>query len=344
MGLRGSVRRAWPGAVEAAGWLAVIAALPQVHFSLTHRWEEDQRVLTALYWTAAAVPALAAIVAARHARAAGRPGRSFPAAVTVATCAGMVLLGVSLAVYRWIIPLDGTLAPLSVGFVVAGGLSLALTGAVVGYLFALCLPPSDEARTRNRPGYLRGVGVAALGALLMQITVQVGADDSTRSEGSGSLPVPDLPAGVPVAADLPTAGRYGVYAQGESSERPDCRVSGPGFDDRSARPVANPSGPYGGDAASYTWVAYVDVPAPGTYAVACRTPDGQGTYRIGAAPTIAGAVGAVVHWPPILIWLLGALPGLLAVADTVRRRRAGTAEHRSGHHRHDGTSEVGAAP
>ncbi|MET9298665.1 hypothetical protein ABZX66_05005 [Micromonospora aurantiaca] len=33
-------------------------------------------------------------------------------------------------------------------------------------------------------------------------------------------------------------------------------------------------------------------------------------------------MGELIHWPVCAIWLLGAVPGLLIVADTARRRRA----------------------
>ncbi|WP_431942333.1 hypothetical protein [Micromonospora marina] len=43
---------------------------------------------------------------------------------------------------------------------------------------------------------------------------------------------------------------------------------------------------------------------------------------VGDVPVIRGAVGEVIHWPVGAIWLLGAVPGLLIVADSARRRRA----------------------
>ncbi|MEK8106185.1 hypothetical protein NKG94_15250 [Micromonospora sp. M12] len=57
--------------------------------------------------------------------------------------------------------------------------------------------------------------------------------------------------------------------------------------------------------------------------VPIRCPAVPGTRRRRTpweVPRIRGAVGALIHWPLIVIWLLGAVPGLLIVADTLMRR------------------------
>jgi hypothetical protein len=49
-------RRAFPGPLGLAVWIAVTVPAPLVLYEATHRWEEDQRVSTALAWTLAALP------------------------------------------------------------------------------------------------------------------------------------------------------------------------------------------------------------------------------------------------------------------------------------------------
>ena len=57
---------------------------------------------------------------------------------------------------------------------------------------------------------------------------------------------------------------------------------------------------------------------PGTYEVTCSD---DWEYTVGVAPQVDGAVGSLIHWPLVLILLLGTLPGVVIVADTARRRR-----------------------
>ena len=47
----------------------------------------------------------------------------------------------------------------------------------------------------------------------------------------------------------------------------------------------------------------------------------QPELLLGVAPQVDGAVGSLIHWPLVLILLLGTLPGVVIVADTARRRR-----------------------
>jgi hypothetical protein len=54
--------------------------------------------------------------------------------------------------------------------------------------------------------------------------------------------------------------------------------------------------------------------------VTCRAGVAAATYTVNKAPQIRGAVGALVHWPLPILWLLGALPGLLMIVTAVRRR------------------------
>ncbi|MFF0101983.1 hypothetical protein ACFYO8_21935 [Micromonospora sp. NPDC005257] len=89
-----------------------------------------------------------------------------------------------------------------------------------------------------------------------------------------------------------------------------------------AEPVSVPPGDYGSDAATFAWVATVRAPTAGLWTLNCRTDDPEASYVVGDVPEIRGAVGSLIHWPAGVIGLLGAVPGLLIVADTARRRRA----------------------
>ncbi|SCE87724.1 hypothetical protein GA0070618_1584 [Micromonospora echinospora] len=119
---------------------------------------------------------------------------------------------------------------------------------------------------------------------------------------------------------LPAAGQYAIFAVGFSPSHPDCQIIGADRAVVPAKLITIAPGDYGGDAATYTWVASFDVPVPGTYSLSCQTYDQQASYTVGEVPQIRGAVSALIHWPLIAICLLGALPGLLIIAETVRRR------------------------
>ncbi|MFI7212023.1 hypothetical protein ACIBP4_14405 [Micromonospora maritima] len=129
-------------AVLAAWFLATVPA-PLVWFEWTHRWEEDQPLSSALWWPVLASPVLAGLLSA------GRPGRrglpDVPLAVGVSTLVTAVLLVVSLAFFRWVVPLTGEARW---GRALLGGLALAVVGALVGYAVAGASP----AGTGRRPG------------------------------------------------------------------------------------------------------------------------------------------------------------------------------------------------
>ncbi|MEQ4300051.1 hypothetical protein ABNF97_01440 [Plantactinospora sp. B6F1] len=315
-----ALERASPGPIGLAVWIAVTVPAPLLFFDATHRWEEDQRVSTALWWSLAALPALAGTVAARWTRRTGRQrsGSGLLVAVAVATLLSAAFLAVSMAVYRWVIPLAGTVDWWGVAVL---GIALAAGGAAIGY--PIGLGRTRRGRLSDRHGYLIGAAVAILGVLLAPVTIRLGAEGSTASFDptayGGVGPYADS-AGEPGTLSLPASGRYAIFAVGFAPEDPDCRVTGAGLTGRSAELVAIPPGNYGGDAASYAWVASFDVPEPGTYALSCSASDPQASYTVGELPPIRGAVGGLIHWPSATIWLLGAVPGLLIVADAVRRR------------------------
>ncbi|MEN3607914.1 hypothetical protein AAH979_00045 [Plantactinospora sp. ZYX-F-223] len=313
------VGRAFPGPVGWAVWIMVTVPAPLVFHEWSHRWEEDQAVSTALWWTVGALPVLSAVAAAKWARYARQRGSAaaLVTAVAVAMLVAAVFLGASIAVYRWVIPLNGTAGWSSV---LVSGAGLATCGAAVGHLVG---PKLVRRRLSDPHGYLVGGIVAVLGILLAPMTVRLGAEGSTVRydvNGYGGVGPYSASAGEPGELTLPAAGRYGIYAVGFAPRDPACRVAGAGLPARSAELLTIPPGDYGGDAASYTWVAVFDVPGPATYSLTCRSSDEQASYTVGYVPQIRGAVAALIHWPVVAIWFLGAVPGLLIVAGAVTRR------------------------
>ncbi|ADU06864.1 MULTISPECIES: hypothetical protein [Micromonospora] len=299
-----------PGPGVLTAWLAATVPAPLVFFEWTHRWEEDQPVSTALWWPVLASPVLAAVLAARQPR---RPG----VALGVSTLVATALLALSLALFRWVVPLTGEA---HWGRALLGGAALAVAGALIGYAAGGRLP--HRVRPASRRGYLIGGLAVVFGALLAQSAVRLGAEDSTIGQPPheyGGVGPYSTSAGRFTA---PATGAYAIFAVGFSPADPDCRVTGGGAEVRTAEPVSVPPGDYGSDAATYSWVATVRVPTPGRWTLDCRTTDPEASYVVGDVPEIRGAVGEVIHWPVGVIWLFGAVPGLLIVADTARRRRA----------------------
>jgi len=278
-------------------WIAATVPAPLLFFDATHRWEEDQGVAFAVWWCIACVPLLAAALAA---------GRTSLAAVAAATLISLVLLGASLAVFRWVIPLRGTVDLL---VVLPVGAAAAVVGSLIG-------SRGTRPRLPASLGYLAGVVAVVAGAFLAQTTIRLGAEDSTISYDEGRYG-----AAGPEALTLPAAGRYAILAVGPSFSQPACSVTGV---DRVERVTVPPSD-YGGDVATYAWVAWFRAPGPGVYTVTCRASGNQGSYVVGDVPRIGGAVSSMIHWPLAGILLLGAVPGLLILGDlalsAVRRRR-----------------------
>ncbi|MDM4778597.1 MULTISPECIES: hypothetical protein [unclassified Micromonospora] len=144
-----SVRLPGPGVLTA--WLAATVPAPLVVYEWTHRWEEDQPLSTALWWPVLGSPVLAAVVAARQPR---RP----MAAVGVSTLVTATLLAVSLAYFRWVVPLTGEARW---GQALLTGAALAVAGALIGYAVGGRLP--HRARPASRRGYLVGGPVHGAG-------------------------------------------------------------------------------------------------------------------------------------------------------------------------------------
>ncbi|MEU4677810.1 hypothetical protein [Micromonospora sp. NPDC023737] len=312
--------RAFPGPVVLAVWVLVTVPAPLIFFEGTHRWEEDQKVSTALWWTVVAVPGLAAVVAAKWTWCTGRrrTASAMLASVVAATLISAVFVGATMAVYRWVIPLDGAAQWRSVLF---GSVPSAICGAAVGHMFGLGRVRRSQVPTRR--GYVIGGVAAMVGALLAQTTVQLGAEGSSVWSGFpqyGTVAPHAATVGELGELRLPEAGQYAIFAVGFSPSNPDCQVTGADRAVVPAKLVTIAPGDYGGDAASYTWVASFDVPVPGTYSLSCQTSDQEATYTVGEVPQIRGAVGSLIHWPLVAIWFFGAIPGLLIIAETVRRR------------------------
>jgi hypothetical protein len=309
--------KAFPSPVGLAAWIAVTVPLPLLFAEATHRWEEDQHVSTALGWTVGALPILAGFVAARWTRRRGIPV-DLVAALGVAGLVSALFLAANLAFYRWVVPLTG-----DIGW--TGGWRLVLllvgAGAVGGYLVGRTgwRPSARWAR----PGLRLGAVIAVAGAILAPVTVRLGAEDSTIAYDDGRYggvgPMASAPGG-PGVLVLPAAGRYAIMAMGEPGSA-DCRVGAPGDQvTRRAEPVRIPPSDYGGDYAVFSWVASFTVSAPGPYTLDCGTDDAN--YTVGEVPDIRGAVGSLIHWPPPLIWLIGAIPGLWILAHAGRLRRS----------------------
>jgi hypothetical protein len=314
-----AVGRTFPGPVGLAAWIAVTVPVPLMFYEATHRWEEDQNVSAAMWWVVGALPVLAATVAARWTERTGRRRavRAGLAAMAAGTLVGAVFLAGSMAFYRWVIPLRGAMIWSAVLW---SGLLLAVAGGAIGYVVGL--KGWRRRRWSARQGYLLGAVVAVLGALLAPVTVRLGAEDSTSryDEGQYGGVGPDVAAAGGSGVVLPAAGRYAILAMGDAPGDPDCRVSGSGLAERRAELVTIPPSDYGGDFATYAWVASFTVPGPGTYSLTCRTGEERANYTVGAVPEIRGAVGALIHWPLVVIWLLGSLPGLLIIVSAVGRR------------------------
>ncbi|MFF3852887.1 hypothetical protein [Micromonospora sp. NPDC002575] len=324
-----AVGRACPGPVVLAVWALATVPAPLVLFEGTHRWEEHMEVSTALWWTVGAAPVLAAVVASKWTRRTEQP-RTIPAAaaaVVAATLVSSAFVAATMALYGWGIPLTGAARWRSV---LLGSIALAICGAAVGRLLAR--RPVQGGQRSTRRGLVAGGIAAVAGALLAQTTVQLGAEGSTvrHSPVEYGAVGPYAPsAGEPGKLTLPAAGPYAIYAVGFAPRDPDCRVTGADGAVVPARSLTIAPGDYGSDAASLAWIASFDAPLPGNYSLSCRTLDPEASYAVGEVPQIRGAVGALLRWPLAAIWLLGALPGLLIVAEA-GGRRAGRVPRRRG--------------
>ncbi|WP_431942332.1 hypothetical protein [Micromonospora marina] len=155
------------------------------------------------------------------------------------------------------------------------GAALAVAGALIGYAVGGRLP--HRARPPSRRGCLIGGLAVVFGALLAQTAVRLGAEDSTIGQppreygGVGAMSAGRF--------TVPAGGAYAIFSVGFFPADPDCRVTGGGSAVRAAEPVSVPPGDYGGDAATYAWVATVRVPSPGS-STAARTTRRRPTWWV----------------------------------------------------------------
>jgi hypothetical protein len=308
------LRRAFPGPFWLFVWILMTVTAPVLMLPGFLRAEELLgEALPVLWWSVAAAPVPAAVVAARFTAGTGRRRTvaGFLAAVAVGTAVAGLFLLLSFAVYRWGIPLRRP-----AGGELFFGLPLAAAGAAIGHRIAL-----RRTGPVQRPASVRAaVAVALLGALLSTTTLQGGAEFSLDLQ---RFPSPArATAGAPITYPLPAAGRYGVYAEGSSPVDSGCRITG-GAGEVPVELVAIRPGTPGFDAtAGQRWIADFTVPEPGAYTLTCPESGDGAAYSVGAIPRIDGLAGALIRAAPPLpvIWLLGALPGLLLLGEAVRRR------------------------
>lgn len=269
-------------------WAFASIAVP--HYALPNSMRTEDVLygkLPVLWWSVAAASVIAAIVASRRPR--------FGRAVVVGTAAGVAYVGMSFVLYRWGIPWRRVH-----GGELLFGLPAAFVGALAGGAFA-------GRRVVRPPRVWAGVVVAVVGALVLPGVLERGAALSMKIEA--------IPYASPAA--LPP-GRYAVWAVG-GEPLDGCRVPAP----LRLTPVpVRPEAPGVDATPSYRWVAYLDVPGPGSHPVPCG-PDAA--YVIGSPPEIGGAIGwvALRPVPLFLIFLAGALPGLMMIFGVARKRFAG---------------------
>lgn len=295
-------RLAVPGPYGIAVWLFLLLPAPLIWHELSHRWEEPQRLTEALPFALAAVPLLTAATAARS------HGRPLPV-LAWSMLVGALTLAASVAFHTWVVPLPGTLEPAPW---LLAALPITAAAAVIGRRGGRPMP--------RRLGYLAGALTAIAGALLAPVTVRLAAEAATRSTGHRSA---WFDAGEAYTADVHTPGSHAIWAVGRPPDEVDCALTGAQAT-RRAEPLPIPPGSYpdGGDAASLTWIATIDVPQPGRYTLQCSSPNEDTAYRetfsFGTVPDIAGAAGTPIHWPEPVIRLAGTAPGLLIIAANRR--------------------------
>ncbi|MFC6566420.1 hypothetical protein [Actinoplanes utahensis] len=252
-------------------------------------------------WTRMTMPLAGAVAAARWTARTGRRRTlaGFASAVLAATLTGALYLALSLLTYRWAVPLPD---PAGVDeFLV---LPAAVVGGAAGYGAGLYV--------RDRPlgglPYVAGAVLAACGGLVILPATDVAVLHGRPNHGGY------VPGDAVVRA--PSAGRYGIIRRDSVKETPDCRITGPGRTGEPAVPLTVPvDGSH--DGTSEVWVAVFAVPSAGSYRVTCDITE------YGTQPLARGVSPRIRTWPAPLIVLLGALPGLAVIVDTVRRRGGG---------------------
>lgn len=285
---------------SASVWAALcLLTVPTAVLANARVVEVAPRAAEVFWWTQAALPVLGAAAAARWTARTGRRRTTagFGSALLAATLAGALCLLLSVAVYRWVIPFDDP-----VGWLELVALPAATIGGALGFAFGLrmCAGPPGWYR------YAAGGALAALGGYLIFPTTDAAILHGTGGEAT-------FPYGSHVI-EAAAGGRFAIHRFSDAGEAaPTCVVSGPGRTDEPAvrltAPVNNSH-----DATTDFLVAIFSTPSAGSYTVSCDLAE------YGVQPLARGAAPAVRTWPVPVIVLLGALPGLVIVADTAVRR------------------------
>ncbi|WP_305788244.1 hypothetical protein [Symbioplanes lichenis] len=264
-------------------WFVVAVPMPLLVNAATHPLETFPHAHELFLWTVVSLPVLAALVRAR----------SWPGALVAGAVTGALALLIIIGLSRWVAPLDQ-----QAGFRVYAALPLALLGAAAGHgLRRLFHGPAGPPR---RWRYVAGGVLALLGMIVVPSVIEIAARNST-----------DSPAGAPAPpSGTLAAGRWAVHRH----DAAEGGAAGCEIDGRAVGTLAVPVD-YSIDATADVWVGTVTIDTPGEYDLSCP-------FDFSARPVdTRGAVSFLVSWPLLLLWLLGATPGLVVLGETYARQR-----------------------
>ena len=257
------------------------------------------------WWIVGASVLPAAVAAARYPRGRSSLGRAMGAGLVTAA----LYAGATVAVYRFVFPMERHPVDLRV----LAALGPALAGALAGHLIRW-----EPRRPRATTTVAAGFALALAGALLMPGTVQDAAQFSAARPTGPEVSVRDSTTFV-----LPAPGRYTLLADGTPPADPGCRLTGPGGAQTPAEPLTvQPSEPGYDATPATTTIADVDVAVAGAYTMACAS-GGDADYRLAAGWAISPVADALLRWPLPVLLLIGALPGLALVARGLPQPRTG---------------------
>ncbi|WP_326554056.1 hypothetical protein [Micromonospora sp. NBC_01813] len=324
-------------AVALTGALAAALILTLIWLDASHhtgyRPERSELVAAARVVAVVAGLVIGFTAAVRTAELVRPPALALRALPVMATAGAVALwcLVLDEILYRQVIPLEPAAVDAASAVVpallTAGS---AAAAATVGFGIGLPFRWSPTRSTRSPAWYLLAVALAYAGLLVVPEFVRVGTEFATvRFLPAAAV---DLPVGQPVPVDLP-AGRSAIFRLwGRQLSTDECRVTGAVGDEL---PVTAPSVFFtdNGDGIVTVLLGTVEAPSSMSVVVVCQGPPGH-SYQIGAAPTVDGLLGPLLHVPTWVLWVLGALPGLvLAGATAMARRRDRTAGQSSARQR-----------
>ncbi|MEV4197643.1 hypothetical protein [Micromonospora globbae] len=175
-------------------------------------------------------------------------------------------------------------------------------------------PAAERGAPPGRSRYAVAAALVVAGLVLIPAAIGNGVRQATSAVTTGTGV--SAPVGSPVEVVVPRPGRLAVFAVGLGAVR-DCRAVA--ADSRRVGLTPVPGTVRYGDGVSYRWVGTFRLPAPGRWTVTCAGDEGE--YLVGDPPRVEGLVGRLVELPRPLVWLLGALSGLLVAAHTALARR-----------------------